>query len=564
MKNAVIYARYSSDKQTEMSIEGQIAECKKYAAENDMFIVREYVDRAFSATTDKRPDFQRMIADSEDNNFDTILVYQLDRFSRDRLDSGYYRKILRSHGVRVISVKEDYGDDMTSGILENTLEAFNEFFSKQLSVKVTRGMYQRAERFKYNGGTMTYGFTTNEEGYYIPDERKAPIVREIFQRVAEGETMKSVIDDLNARGIKTSKGNAFTRTSLQRMLRNDKYIGTYTYGDFKAKNAIPRIVTDEVFEAVQQVLKSHTHERRPAKEEFLLTGKLFCGTCKTQMIGTSGTSKTGAIHRYYTCANAINRGGSCDRKNIQKEMIEDAVIAACRDALEEDTIEALVEYVAKLNKADQESPEILRLQDEIKETEKRIEKLLDQMELGIDSERIGNRLLQREADLETLRANLKMEMRKQERIDPDVTRSFLQGMKDGRYGDSIKLKKLFIQTFVDRIYLCDDHFEIMWTFADQLGEVHVSLENYIKTKLYDPGSQILIDGVPTKEERHRRSFSFHTESRTRKRAPFAEALFYNSFLIMTGKQLTPNCPQVWQWKISGVSSGGTSFHPFVR
>ena len=105
-------------------------------------------------------------------------------------------------------------------------------------------------------------------------------------------------------------------------------------------------------------------------------------------------------------------------------MIEDAVITACRDALEEDTIEALVEYVAKLNKADQESPEILRLQDEIKETEKRIEKLLDQMELGIDSERIGKRLLQREADLETLRVNLKMEMRKQERIDPDITRSF--------------------------------------------------------------------------------------------------------------------------------------------
>ena len=258
--------------------------------------------------------------------------------------------------------------------------------------------------------------------------------------------------------------------------------------------------SDALLAMLRQVGAPAWEGRRPAKEEFLLTGKLFCGTCKTQMIGTSGTSKTGAIHRYYTCANAINRGGSCDRKNIQKEMIEDAVIAACRDALEEDTIEALVEYVAKLNKADQESPEILRLQDEIKETEKRIEKLLDQMELGIDSERIGNRLLQREADLETLRANLKMEMRKQERIDPDVTRSFLQGMKDGRYGDSIKLKKLFIQTFVDRIYLCDDHFEIMWTFADQLGEVHVSLENYIKTKLYDPGSQILIDGVPRKRD----------------------------------------------------------------
>ena len=91
MKNAVIYARYSSDRQNEMSITGQIAECRKFAEEHDLIILQEYIDRALTATSDKRPSFLRMIDDSNDGYFDTILVYQLDRFARNKNDSGYYK-----------------------------------------------------------------------------------------------------------------------------------------------------------------------------------------------------------------------------------------------------------------------------------------------------------------------------------------------------------------------------------------------------------------------------------------------------------------------------------------
>ena len=101
MKNAVIYARYSSDKQNEMSIEGQIDGCRRYAEENDMIVLQEYVDRAQSATSDKRPNFLRMIDDSGDESFEIILVYQFDRFARNKNDSGYYKKILADNGVRV-------------------------------------------------------------------------------------------------------------------------------------------------------------------------------------------------------------------------------------------------------------------------------------------------------------------------------------------------------------------------------------------------------------------------------------------------------------------------------
>ena len=102
MKNAVIYARYSSDRQNETSIEVQIEECRRYAIEHDLLVVQEYIDRAQTATTDRRPNFLRMIDDSENGTFEIILVYQFDRFSRNKDDSGYYKKILAKHGVREI------------------------------------------------------------------------------------------------------------------------------------------------------------------------------------------------------------------------------------------------------------------------------------------------------------------------------------------------------------------------------------------------------------------------------------------------------------------------------
>jgi DNA invertase Pin-like site-specific DNA recombinase len=110
MKNAVLYARYSSTNQTEQSIEGQVHVCEKYAAQNDIQIVRHYIDRAISGTSDNRPQFQQMIADSRHGNFEIVLVYKLDRFARNRYDSAIYKKKLRDNGARVVSATENITD----------------------------------------------------------------------------------------------------------------------------------------------------------------------------------------------------------------------------------------------------------------------------------------------------------------------------------------------------------------------------------------------------------------------------------------------------------------------
>ena len=125
--NAVIYARYSSDRQREESIEGQLRECAEYAKKNNMTLLGTYVDRALSARTADRPDFQRMIADSSKGLFDIVLVWKLDRFSRDRYDSAHYKHILKKNGVRVISIKENISDGPEGIILESMLEGYAEY-----------------------------------------------------------------------------------------------------------------------------------------------------------------------------------------------------------------------------------------------------------------------------------------------------------------------------------------------------------------------------------------------------------------------------------------------------
>ena len=142
----VIYARYSSHNQTDKSIEGQLLECHGYAKRNDYTVIQEYVDRAKSAKTDKRPAFQRMILDSGKQQFDYIIVYKLDRFARNRIDSAIYKKMLQDNGVRVLSVCEPITDDANGFLIEGMHEIIAEFYSINHAQNVTRGMKLNAEK----------------------------------------------------------------------------------------------------------------------------------------------------------------------------------------------------------------------------------------------------------------------------------------------------------------------------------------------------------------------------------------------------------------------------------
>ena len=240
--NAVIYARYSSDNQREESIEGQIRECTAFAEKNGITILKHYIDRAYSAKTDNRPEFQRMINDSRQRLFDIVLVWKLDRFARNRYDSANYKNILKKNGVRVVSANEPISDRSEGILLESMLEGFAEYFSADLAEKVSRGMTENALKCKFNGGNPTIGFTSDKEQNILIDPVKAPFVLDAFKLYDDGATMSQIRDFLNEHNVLNSRGNPHTVNSVAKILKNHRYIGEYSYRDIVIPNGIPAIV----------------------------------------------------------------------------------------------------------------------------------------------------------------------------------------------------------------------------------------------------------------------------------------------------------------------------------
>lgn len=273
--NGVIYARYSSDNQREESIDGQLRECLVFAEKNDIQIIETYVDRALSAKTDNRPDFQRMIRDSTKEQFEVIIVWKLDRFARNRYDSAHYKAILKRNNVRVVSATEAISQGPEGIILESLLEGMAEYYSAELAEKVLRGMKENAYKCKFNGGTIPYGYYVDDEKHLQIESKTAMIVREVFELYDNGMTMKEITDTLNRKGLRNRKGNPFTISVVSKMLTNRRYIGEYKFKEIVVEDGIPAIISKNLFESVNKKLEANRKKpaRKKSPDEYLLTTK---------------------------------------------------------------------------------------------------------------------------------------------------------------------------------------------------------------------------------------------------------------------------------------------------
>jgi len=394
--NAVLYLRYSSDKQTEQSIEGQQRVCEDYCNSKGIEIIDVYIDRALSASknTEKREAFQQMIRDSEKKNFEAVIVYKLDRFSRNRYDSAIYKNKLRKNGIRVISATENISDSPEGVILESVLEGMAEFYSKELAQKVTRGMNETALKANSCGGKIPLGYKI-ENKKFVLDPATAPIVKEAFDRYAAGETIMNIADDFNNRGYRTSTGALFNKNSFSGMFKNERYKGIYMYKDIRIENGIPAIITEKTFDDVQdRILKNKQQPARAkAKIEYLLSGKLFCGHCNSVMAGESGTGSSGERYHYYACQKKKRNTASCDKKNVKKDWIEEIVIQDTLRLLTPENIDRIADMAIQAAEKDaKENTQIPALRKKEKEIEKGITNLIKMVERGSTSESLFNRL----------------------------------------------------------------------------------------------------------------------------------------------------------------------------
>ena len=471
---AVIYARYSSDSQREASIEGQLRDCKDYAEKNGITVVGTYIDRAYSAKTDDRPDFQRMIKVSGKKIFDVVLVWKLDRFARNRFDAVNYKYQLEKNGVHLVSAMEPISQGPEGIMVESMLIGMADYYSAELALKVARGERENALQCKYNGGVVPLGFTIGKEDrlYHI-DPETAPIVQEIFTRYADGEPAEKIAASLNERGLRTRTGKPFVKNSFFQIFRNRRYIGEYRYKDIVTPGGIPAIVDQDLFDRVQQRFEQNRIAHgRPAKEDvrYLLTTKLFCGKCGTLMGGESGTSHMGNTYYYYKCGNAKRHGKAhCDLKAIRKEPLERFVVdTAIKVIFSDEIIERLIDLVMEAQQ--QENTRLPVLKEQLRDTEKRLANLLEAIEQGILTPTTKQRLDELEARKEALNTSILEEELKKPVLTREWIRFWLEKFRKGDVG-STEHQRQIIDTFVNSVYVFDDRVVLNFNFTDDAKTV---------------------------------------------------------------------------------------------
>ena len=469
MKNAVIYARYSSLGQNEQSIEGQIRICTEYAESKGFTVVKTYADRAKTGTNDNRPNFQKMLHDAESGAFEQIIVYKFDRFARNRIDSIMHKaQLKKQYGIRVVSATEPVSDDEGGEIYEMFLEWNDERYSKRLSMRVHDGLDTSVRNGTYCGGHLIYGYKlidTDRRGSkgiihkVAIDEEQAEIVRYIFNEYAKGTSKKEIAENLNAQHI-FYNGKQWKARTFEHWLPNRKYTGECMLGARECNNTYPPIIDKITFERVQERLKINKHlaGANSAVEPYILTGKAFCGNCRQPMVADGGTDRHGNKRYYYVCKH--KRKGKCDKSRENKDSLERQITQQVHDFLsdKENARIAARDTIAYYDKRTGDDG-LKSIETRIAQAQNKIEEMTDAFILARN---------------DTLRANIERKMNEYEKLIKDlqeqkskillergrrVTESdileFIAHLLKGNPADKAYQKKI-IDNLVFMVYIYDD------------------------------------------------------------------------------------------------------------
>ena len=485
---AVAYARFSSDMQRSESIDAQIRAIKKYAKDNKMIVIGNYIDLAKSGKNADRPQFQRMIRESKNGSYDLIIVHKLDRFARNRYDSVMYRHELKQNKVKLLSVLENYDSDTPEGVLmESLYEGMNEYYIKNLSREIMKGLRENAYQAKFTGGVPPLGFSIDNNLNYIINDKESETIKLIFDMASNGKSYGDMMSRLNDLGYTTKRGKTFGKNSLHSILRNSKYCGTYefnvaptrdingsrNYHDRKPEDeiiriedAIPAIVSKEQFDKVQHILNSR--KRRPgaqsAREVYLLSGKIFCGICGMAYTGHRKYNSQKKKYVVYSCGKN-QRKKECTAKYIRREYIEGFVL----DQISEHVFdESKIPEVCKLYKeyALENNYEAIMQKEYLSKKLKAVDKQIDNIVSIVAttaSKSLLNKLEELEQDKITLEfriENIETECSIQSVTEDELKDLFAIARDLFKKGELSTSKKL-IDLFVDRVTVYDEYVELV-------------------------------------------------------------------------------------------------------
>jgi site-specific DNA recombinase len=485
---AAIYARVSSDSQdVDLSISAQLRAVRDYAAKHGYEIIREFIDEAESGRSAYRPAFREMIALAKTKNppFTTILVWKLNRFSRSRVDSVTYKTLLKSKGIRVVSINEHLDESPSGQLLEGIIESVDEFYSANLGQDIKRGLRENASRGFYTCGRLPYGFrkVPIKDGaktrYRLEPEPEdsisVKVVHRIFEMALKGNGCKEIARTLNREGLCTSTGHRWGKTTVHKVLNNEAYCGNLVFGGrpghpairsgeppVRVEDAWPAIVDKDTFWQVQEKMARNAPQAvhpRTVPSFYLLSGILFC-SCGSAMVGHSAKS-----HRYYyyTCNRSYKQGReACNSMILPKDKIEQLVINQVKQkVLDRQCLEELVKLVnAELDAGHAVIKEkISNIDVEIHEVENRLSRLYDALETGkLNLSDLAPRikaLRMRQDNLSKIRVIAEAEMTLQgyQQLDIDAVRSYVADLSNILEESEVAQRKAFLRSFVKKIVI---------------------------------------------------------------------------------------------------------------
>ena len=490
--NCVIYPRFSSYGQNEQSIEAQIRICKEFAENKGLKVVNIYPEKAKTGTNDNRPAFQRMIADAQSGAFQYIIVYMFDRFARNRRDSIMYKEMLKQkYGIKVLSALEPIAEDEGGEFYEMFLEWNAEKYSKRLSKRVRDGLDTNVANGLYCGGALLFGYKINLEPLsgkpgkskktIVIDEENSKIVRYIFEAYDKGVSKKEIAEELNRQGCRV-KGKPFTNKVFDNWLLNEKYTGEFTFGGRHCNNMFPQIIEKDLFQRVQKKLAKNKYVAggmATAKIPYLLTGKLFCGHCGTDMVSDGGTSRSGAKHYYYACKK--KKKGECLKKRENKDALELYVTSCVIDFLNnKQNVDIVVTDVLNYYEKRTDKSNLKSIQIKIDKIKKDVDDLADafvKAKSKLLQDTIEKKMIEYEALLNDLSSQqAKLELERGYRITKKDLIEFIAELLKGNKNDKDYQRKI-IDHLVSQVYISDN--ETVVYFNIKGGKIinSISFEN---------------------------------------------------------------------------------------
>ncbi len=492
-----LYLRVSTGRQadSDLSIPDQRRQLTQWTQARGWKIAAEYADLGETATDDNRAEFQRMIerACDDDQPFDVIVVHSFSRFFRDAFGLEMYVRRLAKHSVRLVSITQELGDDPAQVMMRQIIALFDEYQSRENAKHVLRAMKENARQGFYNGSPLPLGYKVEEvekrgarvKKKLVVDPVEAETVATIFRlaRLGDGKSgplgVKGIASWLNARGYRSRTGGLFGVGAVHKILTNTVYVGKWVFNrrcakTFKEKPAsehivvdVPPIIAKDEFDAVQASLKARDPRvaaPRIVTGPILLTGLTVCASCNGAMTLRTGTSKSGAVHKYYTCSTCARQGKTaCKGRSIPMQKLDDLVTEHLAERLfQPERLIATLASVAsrRAEKALEVDRRVAALQTEVTEAEEKLKRLYKMVEDGVTDldeilkERLGSLKLDRER-ARTALDRIKSQAAAPTAFDSEAIERFGRAMRENIASGDIPFRKAYIQSVVDRIEVDD-------------------------------------------------------------------------------------------------------------